>query len=199
MGKSLICGVGINDADYAITWYVHEDGKRKRVICPFYRVWHNMLSRCYSENSQIRQPTYTGCSVVPEWLYFTTFRSWMFEQDWYGNHLDKDLLLVGNKIYGPDTCIFVSPQVNTFFLPGRNRDRSTDIPTGVYFHEQAGKFAAVVGNLGRGKTHLGLFDSSEAAHEAYVTAKTELAKELAGLQKDERIYKLLLSKYKVGI
>lgn len=27
MGKSLICGVGINDADYAITWYVHEDGK----------------------------------------------------------------------------------------------------------------------------------------------------------------------------
>ena len=29
--------------------------------------------------------------------------------------LDKDLILFGNKIYSPETCIFVPPRVNSFF------------------------------------------------------------------------------------
>ena len=63
--RSLICGVGVNDANYATS------GKR---MCPFYRRWINMLERCYSEKFQEKNPTYRGCSVCEEWLTFSNFK-----------------------------------------------------------------------------------------------------------------------------
>jgi len=36
----------------------------------------------------------------------------MERQDWEGKHLDKDILIPGNKIYSPDRCIFVSSLIN---------------------------------------------------------------------------------------
>lgn len=31
-------------------------------------------------------------------------------------HLDKDIRIKGNKIYSPDTCLFVPARINTLFL-----------------------------------------------------------------------------------
>lgn len=115
--KKLVFGVGINDADYVVQrketlGYV--DGKQKQVwSCPFYRTWANMLKRC-SEKWQKRYPTYRGCSVAVEWLTFSVFKGWMEKQEWEGLQMDKDLLIVGNKVYDPERCIFVTQMVNTF-------------------------------------------------------------------------------------
>ena len=121
MGK-LVYGVGVNDADYVVSinetvGYV--DGKRKEKlvwICPFYRTWKGMLGRGYSEKLKLKYPSYKDVTVCEEWHLFSTFRAWMDQQDWEGLQLDKDLLVKGNKIYSPETCLFVSGQVNNFVL-----------------------------------------------------------------------------------
>ena len=75
-----------------------------------------MLARCYSAKFQEHCPTYTGCTVAEDWLKFSNFKDWMEKQQWEGKQLDKDILFEGNKVYGPDTCVFVSPMVNTFTI-----------------------------------------------------------------------------------
>ena len=118
--KRLVYGVGINDADYVVEkretiGYVNGVQKQKLVwVCPYYRVWSNMLMRCYSAKYQERQPTYKGCSVSEEWLTFSNFRRWMEEQDWEWMQLDKDILFNGNKVYSVETCVFVTKAVNLF-------------------------------------------------------------------------------------
>lgn len=118
--KKLVYGVGVNDADYAVQkfepiGYVGGKQKYKLVwICPYYRVWKHMLERGYSEKFQEKHPTYKGCSVSEEWLTFSNFKAWMKTQHWEGLQLDKDLLIEGNKVYSADTCVFVTPMVNSF-------------------------------------------------------------------------------------
>lgn len=139
--RKLVYGVGINDADYSVRRLEeigYEDGKRKRRLvweCPFHRVWDNMLMRCYSAKYQNKRPTYKGCSVSEEWETFSNFRAWMEKQDWQGKQLDKGLLFEGNKVYSADTCVFVTPSVNSFttesgaargeWLIGVNWDKGT--------------------------------------------------------------------------
>ena len=119
--RKLVWNIGINDADYSVekktSWYENGKQKQKRVwVCPFYEKWRPMLQRCYSEKFQNKRPTYKGCSVCQEWLTFSNFKAWMEQQDWYGKELDKDILFPGNKIYSPDTCIFVDQGVNKFLI-----------------------------------------------------------------------------------
>ena len=104
-----VFGVGTNDADYIIDRRI--DGKR--VACPIYRAWKNMLKRCHSDKYQKDRPTYIGCSVCKEWLTFSNFRRWMLTQDWQGKQIDKDIKFKGNKIYSPETCMFVTNKENT--------------------------------------------------------------------------------------
>ena len=76
-----------------------------------YRAWVNMLSRCYCEKSQ--QPTYKDCMVCDEWHNFQNFADWYGYNYADGLHLDKDIKFEGNKIYSPDTCMFVNQKSNT--------------------------------------------------------------------------------------
>jgi len=71
-----------------------------------------MLARCYSKAVHAKNPTYSNCSVHPDWLIFSVFKTWMMLQDWENNALDKDLLIPGNTLYSKDTCIFVPAEVN---------------------------------------------------------------------------------------
>ena len=75
-----------------------------------YSAWHSMLQRCYVKHSN---PTYTGCTVVKEWHNFQVFAKWFEENYIEEYHLDKDIKVPGNKVYGPDTCIFVTQAENT--------------------------------------------------------------------------------------
>lgn len=102
--ESIVYGVGINDADYQVS--------KGSWRCPFYKHWKNMLARCYSPAFQRNQPLYIGCSVDPRWHRFSHFRAWMETQDWEGKQLDKDRKVLGNKVYGPDTCLWLTRKEN---------------------------------------------------------------------------------------
>ena len=198
--RKLIYGVGVNDADYVVQKYEtigYVNGKRKQKliwICPFYKTWTNMLKRCYSVKTQERQPTYKGCSVSDEWLTFSMFKNWMEKQDWQDNQLDKDLLFEGNKVYGSDTCVFVSGMVNGFTTDSGATRGEWSI--GVYWNKGTNKFKSQCRNPFTKKTeYLGLFTCEQEAHQAWLKRKLELAKELAAIQTDPRIAEALISRY----
>lgn len=197
--KRLVYGVGTNDADYSVSkteviGYV--DGKRKQKLvwmCDYYQTWANMLKRC-SEKWQENYPTYRGCSVSGEWKTFSVFKNWMEKQDWQGKSLDKDLLFMGNKVYSPETCVFVSQMVNSFTLDCRAARGEWLI--GVCWNKEKAKFQSNCRNPFSGKNeNLGRFTTEQEAHEAWRKRKLELAKELADIQTDERVAKALVDRY----
>jgi hypothetical protein len=186
----LVFGVGINDADYVVQPTING----KRGVCPFYRAWKNMLTRCHDPKYQAANPTYIGCSVVPEWHVFMTFRAWMLERDWRGMQLDKDLLFPGNKVYGPEACAFISRELNSFTTD--SAATRGEFPIGVCWHKQIGKFQARCRNPFTDKQeHLGYFTCQDAAHEAWRSRKRELSLQLAAEQSDPRLAAALATRY----
>lgn len=153
-----------------------------------------MIRRSYSQKYKESRPTYNNVSVCDEWLRFSKFKAWMETQDWEGKQLDKDLLVRGNKIYSPGTCVFVSRQVNMFLIEhGAGRGNWV---IGVYWDTKASKFKACCCNPFTGKQEqLGYFNSEKEAHEAWLKRKLEHACNLGGLQTDERVAKALIQRY----
>lgn len=193
--NKLIFGVGSNDADYEVYVYSVTGGASKVVwICPFYKAWKSVFVRCYSEKFQAKRSTYSGCSVTKEWHLFSAFRAWMLTQPWRGNHLDKDILQPGNKIYSPDTCAFVSGQLNAFMTDsGAARG---EWPIGVSWHKRDEVFTANCNNPFTGRQEsLGYFRCPAEAHEAWRRRKHEHALRYADMQTDPRIAAALRGRY----
>jgi hypothetical protein len=188
--KKLVWGVGINDANYQTR--VTVDGIE--IWCPYFQVWKSMFQRCYSETFHKNNPTYIGCSVDERWHSFMSFRAWMSEQDWEGKALDKDLLVYRNKVYGPDTCIFVTKEVNNFL--NENARRRGKYPIGVSWVKSSGKnYAANIGITGKGIKYLGVYETPDEAHLVYVSFKEKLASELISVQTDPRVVNALRLRY----
>ena len=83
--------------------------------------WMQMIRRCYSDDILFR--SYQDKCVYKEWMCFQHFAPWAEAQ--YGFYitnpvwqLDKDLLIPGNKEYGPEACCFLPKRINTMI----NRD-----------------------------------------------------------------------------
>ena len=171
MPKKLVEGFGVNDADYVVN-PIGPDGKRFR--CPLYKTWKSMLQRAYSPKYHARQPTYVGVTVCEEWRSFMAFRAWMMEQDWEGNELDKDILVPGNKVYSPDTCVFVAREVNALLL--NSAASRGDWPIGVF--KAKNKFCAQIRENGKSR-HLGYFHSPHEAHLAWRKEKVRLVRKAA--------------------
>ena len=184
--RKLVFGVGVNDAEYKT--YTRIEGKVKS--CPYYSRWRDMLTRCYSRKYLEKYPTYKNCGVCEKWLIFSNFRNWMEKQDWKDKHLDKDLILPNNKVYSPETCVFVSNKTNCLLLDcGKLKGKCKQ---GVCLYKDSGKFLASCSN-GKGiRQHLGLFPTESQAYEAYVTYKHALILKVAAEQEDIRVKKGLL-------
>lgn len=170
--RKLVFGVGINDAPYMIRYT--ESGKSK--MCKYYLRWLNMLTRCYDKKYQEKKPTYIGCYVCNEWLYFSNFKAWMEVQNHQGRHLDKDLIEAGNKEYSPEKCIFVPQKINS--LMNSQESRRGDFPQGVYLEKSTGKFKAECSNNGK-TVFLGRFYSSKDAEKAYKIYKKKVVQDSA--------------------
>lgn len=188
--KRLVYGVGINDVSYVV-----RSTKNGRAFhCPYYQTWARMLERCYSEKYQENKKAYQGCSVCIDWHTFSNFKSWMKNQNWEGKQLDKDLLVKGNKIYSPETCIFIDRLVNAFILNIKHDRR--DLPVGVSFNKDKGKYQSGCSNpFTKGMDYLGYFDCANEAHKAWKNRKHEIACKLADLQADPRVAEALRTRY----
>jgi len=179
MAKKLVHGFGVNDADYMVQ-PVGPDGKRLR--CPFYDTWKSMLQRVYDPKFHAKQPTYIGVTVCEEWHSFMAFRAWMMEQNWEGKQLDKDILVPGNKVYSPETCAFVTREVNVL-LTDRAAKRG-NWPIGVCWKNN--KFYAQIMENGKNRK-LGYFHSPHEAHLAWRKEKVRIVRKAAEECDDPRI------------
>ena len=186
---TLLYGIGVNDSSEPVTKKVN--GKRVW-MCPIYKYWQAMFGRCYNQATQNNQPTYRGCTVHEDWHFYSKFKEWVLTQDWVGKHLDKDILIEGNKIYSPDTCVFVNRLTNSFIInPSRHKGvRKTG--------------ASQVGSTYRSycqdpfkryKDYLGTFKTEDEAHEAWLSKKLEYAYEVVDLESDIRVKEAIIKRY----
>ena len=124
-----VCGVGyIGQGKYGSGTKYNKDN------C--YSVWSRMIVRCYDPYVINRDAglSYKDCTVCEEWHNFQNFAKW-YEENYYeipGEKmcLDKDLLVRGNNVYSPDTCVFIPERIN--ILIKKQRCSKIGMLTGVY-------------------------------------------------------------------
>jgi len=183
--RKVLYDVGVSDANYLTQI------RRRNVegivvlewLCPYYDRWAGILRRCYSPSFLEKRPSYRGCSVCDEWLTFSNFKKWMETQNWKGNDLDKDLMVEDNKIYSPDTCAFITREINSFFAL-RGNDRRL-YPVGVTCRNM--KYTARISHPNGVRMDLGRFKTPEEAHQAWKAAKRDRAVILQSEQIDSRV------------
>ena len=176
------------------------------VLTKEYRLWNNMLKRCYSDTVKKKQPTYEGCEVSDKFKSYEYFYEWCNKQIGFANdgnvnpfQLDKDLLIKGNKVYSENVCVFLPQEINSLLV--KSTASRGEYLIGVCWHKTRKAFVAQV-NKNKGKReHLGLFKTEPEAFNAYKTAKESFVKEQANNWKSEidpRAYEALM-KYEVNI
>ncbi len=192
----LIYGIGFNDRTYA----ARSGGKQLRA----YDIWQKMIYRC-TEKFQTKYPTYLGTTCSENFKSYTFFYEWCQEQIGFGRvdergkiwHLDKDILVRGNKIYSEETCVFIPSRINTFLI--KRDSKRGEMCIGVYRSKRGGFIAQCNKGTGR-QVYLGCYDTEEKAFQSYKLFKENLAIILAADYRpciDERVYNSLL-KYKVS-
>lgn len=158
-----VCGVGI---------YVPYSGyvcRRNKAVTKEYTVWADMFTRCYTGC----YPTYINCYVNKEWHRSDKFWMWAEQQVGFlqdGYYLDKGILILGNKEYGPKSCAFVPRDLNQF-LCGADAIRGI-WPRGICYDKARDKFCAKI-SIDNKTVNLGRFVTLDSAKMAYETAKTE--------------------------
>lgn len=169
-----VCGIGIRDCNSVVQVNEKVGNKYKlKWICPFYLQWKSVLSRC-SLAYQAKHSHYSGTSVTPEWHRMSVFVEWMKQQPYEGMALDKDTLGMGDKVYGPERCLFVPTRINSL-LTAIKSDKG-DHPVGVSM-TSTNKFVSRV-HTGNGESrYLGRFVCEMEAHRAWQVAKADVIDE----------------------
>ena len=183
--RKIIYGFGINDANYVTNPIING----KRICCPFYKKWQNMIKRCYNLEYLQKHKTYQDVYIDEEWKYFSNFRTWMEKQDWEGKHLDKDILYPGNKIYCPDKCIFVTQEINKLIL--KSDKVRGKYPLGVSYIKKRDRYMSYYGCDSK-LINLGWYEKPFEAHRKYQIEKSRYIKEVAIRQTDERLKNALI-------
>lgn len=164
---------------------------KKGVISKSYRAWKNGITRCYGEAS--KNNSYNECSFCEYFLEYQNFAEWYESHESYGlgYHLDKDLLVRGNKIYSPETCTMLPIEINQAI----GISEIGDLPQGVWKHGY-GYCCGVKYAHKKLRTYIGFYDTPEEASAAYVKAKEDYIHSLAEKWKgkiEDRAYQALLN------
>ena len=184
-----VCGVGIVGIKYP--------SRVNGILTKECALWYSMLKRCYNDGFKNKRPTYEGCEVSDKFKSYEYFYEWCNEQIGFNNkgwHLDKDLLVKGNKVYSESTCVFLPQEINSLLVKC-TASRGEHL-IGVYWSKTANAFVARVSRNKGGSEHLGLFKTEIEAFNAYKTAKEVFVKEQADEWKgkiDDRAYEALMS------
>ena len=189
-GQKLICGVGIHDGKY-----IQVKGSDVEYA---YSIWRKILVRCYDKEFRKNTNTYSDCYVSEDFKHFSRFYEWAKNQVGFrleNYHLDKGILVKGNKEYSSSRCAFVPRSLNSF-LTSRKNHRGSSKLVGVSFHSRDLIYQARVSDGFGKRIHLGVFDNEEDAFQAYKVGKEAVAKRLAEIYNgavDDRVIKALLN------
>jgi len=171
-----------------------------------YDAWRSMIRRCY-DNTVSNHSSYEDCTVCEEWHNFQVFAKW-FDKNYYevnkeSMQVDKDILVKGNKIYSPNTCLIVPNTINTIFIKAFGARNG--LPIGVYSREKRQPLKPYVAqcgdiDLGKQKT-LGSFKTPKEAFLVYKEYKEEYIKRIANryINNIPNILYKAMYKYKVEI
>ena len=186
---SKVCGVGL----LGNATSTDSNGNIKKS----YNTWKGMIHRCYNIKEYERAPTYQECSVCDEWLCYSNFEQW-WDNNYYEinnqeMNLDKDILIKGNQVYSPQTCVIVPKDINMLFVQ-RGAKRG-GLPIGVTYYKRDKKYMAMICKYGK-QHYLGLYNTSTEAFEVYKQAKEQHVKEVAEKYKDKIPKKLYEAMYK---
>ena len=193
-----VFGVGITGTKYPI--------RVNDVQTKEYMLWYSMLKRCYSDTYKKQRPTYIGCEVSENFKSYEYFYEWCNAQIGFDNegnenpfHLDKDLLIKGNKVYSESTCVFIPHEINLLLI--KRESLRGEYLIGVYWSNTNKVFIARVHKNKGKQEYLGCFKTELEAFNAYKVAKEAFVKEQAEKWKDkidERAYEALMN-YTVDI
>lgn len=194
--NTLARGIGFNEGKYPTS----VDSKRVKE----YTTWNDMLSRCTAKFWG-RRPTYAGTTCSDNFKSYTYFYEWCQTQVGFSNkdengkswHLDKDLLVKGNKVYSEDTCVFLPSRINCLLI--KCDSARGEYPVGVSWDKREKYFATSCADFESVRRHLGYFKTAAEAFIAYKTYKEGIIKQVATHYEhsiDNRAYNALM-KYKV--
>ena len=143
---------------YPVTEIVNGRRQQKKA----YRDYVNMFNRCYGDRTVY--PSYEDATVCEEWHTFSVFKKWHDGRFIEDHALDKDLLVVGNREYGPHACCFIPNDINALVKPVPERD----IMPGVNRNKATGLFVATVNG-----DCVGRYVTYEQARASYLQAKAK--------------------------
>lgn len=186
--RRTLCGIGfIGLGKYSSS----KNNKRTNA----YTKWADMVKRCYNEKSQENLPTYRTVTIFEEWECFQNFAEWVEKncnlETMKGWHLDKDILIKGNKIYSPETCCLVPQEINNLFI--KSDKARGEYPIGV--SKEKRRFKAELSTGKNTRIYLGTFNTPEEAFQTYKIAKELRIKEMADKYKKEIIPEVYQAMY----
>ena len=193
-----VCNIGyLGEGKYKYNQYSH-----------IYTLWLGMIRRCYSEKFKEKRPTYKNCVTCKEWHCFQNFAEW-YEKEMYNCNgekldLDKDILIKGNKIYSPETCMLVPQRINYLFV--KSDATRGKYPIGVRLHKRDRIFevhCSIIKDEESKSVYLGRFPLNRPfqAFTIYKNFKENYIKQVADEYKDlipKKLYEALY-KYEVEI
>lgn len=186
-------GSGKYQSEYKI------DGKRVKE--PAYEVWRKIHLR--AGNYAGTHPAYEDVTVSKEWWCFQDFAEWFHENLYKVDDevmcVDKDILIPGNRVYGPDYCLIVPNRINEIFKNGDKKNNATELPTGVTIRKDGSKVkyrarCSVRVAMGEYKSISKTFDTPEEAYEFYKKSKLDYIKSVAEEYKNKipnKVYRAL--------
>lgn len=158
-----------------------------------YSHWSHMLDRCYGKTTE----AYSKCTVVEGWYNFQNFAKWFNEnydpEIMKGWHLDKDILVKGNKIYGPNTCCLIPNEINVLIV----KSSRNGMPPGI--RKRGKKYECRVKHEGVQKSKV--FTTKIEAFKEYKKQKELIIKKSASRWKgiiEENVYRAIID-YKIEI
>lgn len=170
-------------------------------IHPFYDQWKGVHRRCKETNNP-KNKAYAGCYVCDKWNDYDNYFEWAKENYYKLDDemmcLDKDILVKGNKIYSPTTCIFVPRVINQLFESSKGS--RGNLPLGVTLYKHSGKYGSRVRIDGKTR-FIGTFSTVEEAFCAYKNTKELYIKNIADKYINripDAIYKAIIE-YKIDI
>ena len=180
--------------------------KENKKITKSYEVWRDMIKRCYDPYCLNKRPTYIDVYVCEEWHCFQNFAEWWEENVYNCNNermcLDKDILVKGNKVYSPETCIIVPERINILFIKCNKSRGKYPIGVSEYYNKKTNYKGLVVKcNTLEKKEHLGYFPLNRPfqAFTCYKQFKENYIKQVADEYKDLIPIKLYEALYKYEV
>lgn len=168
---------------YGVGYLGDDEPKDGKIV----QLWGGMFERVFVRNG------YEDCRISKRWHCYRRFEEDVMQMENFNSpdfQFDKDLIVLGNRVYGRKYCSFVPQEINKVLLPGRAL--TTGLPWGVK-RGRPGKFIARI-KKENVEHHLGVYDDPQEAHEVFLAAKVKYVRWMAKKYKeviDPRVYKTL--------